>query len=104
MVAIQMTGVRYDISDKVKEYIAQKFDPLHKFHPQLNRLHVTIHEAEKHGFRIDVEMHLPHGRDLVAHDTEETVYSAIDCVADKCRAQLRKVHDKEAHHERRVRA
>ncbi len=100
MVAIDVTGVRYSVSDKVKEYIHTKIGNLQRFHPDLQRLHVTIHEAERHGYRIDVDMHLPHHRDVVAHDTEDTVYSAIDHVTDKCAAQLRKIHGKESarHH------
>jgi ribosomal subunit interface protein len=95
MVDIQITGVRYSVSDKIREYITQKLGGLKRFHPELNRLHVTIHEAEKKGFRIDVEMHLPSSKDVIAHDEEETVYSAVDCVADKCAAQLRRLHGKQ---------
>lgn len=95
MVAIMITGVRYNVSDKLRQHIEDKMAPLARFNPDLQRLHVTIHEA-KIGYRIDVEMHLPNHQDIIAHDTEETVYSAIDCVTDKCAAQLRKLHDKRA--------
>jgi ribosomal subunit interface protein len=96
MVAITISGVRYNISDKIRQHVEDKMVPLRRFNPDLQRVHVTIHEAEKHGYRIDVEMHLPNHHDVIAHDTEETVYSAIDCVIDKCAAQLRKLHDKQA--------
>ncbi len=95
MVDIQITGVHYDVSDKVRAYIQTKLGSLSRFHSGLQTVHVTIHEAEKRGYKVDVDMHLPHGKDVIAHDQEPTVYGAIDVVSDKCAAQLRKIHDRE---------
>jgi ribosomal subunit interface protein len=100
MVDINITGVRYEISDKVRAYVHEKLQHATRIHPSLSKVHVTIHEGEKFGYRVDVEMHLPQGKDVVAHDSEETVYGAIDIVSDKCAAQLRKIHDKAAGHHR----
>ena len=100
MVDIHISGVHYTVSDKVKTYVTDKMASLTKYHVGLNKVHVTIHPQEKHGYRVDVDMHLPHGKDVVAHDSEDTVYSAIDVVHDKAAAQLRKIHEKEAHHHR----
>ncbi len=96
MVELHISGVHYQVSDKVKAYINDKMSTLGRFHAGLRKVHVTIHPQEKNQFRVDVDMHLPHGKDVVAHDAEETVYSAIDVVHDKAAAQLRKIHDKEA--------
>jgi ribosomal subunit interface protein len=96
MVEIQITGVRYDVSDKVKQFVQEKLGSLERFNSGLRKLHVTIHHAEKHGFRVDVDMHLPHGQDIVAHDAEDTVYSAIDIVTNKCAVQLRKRHERQS--------
>lgn len=98
---IQITGVRFEISDRIRTYVSEKLGGLKKFNAALNKIHVTIHQGEKAGYRVDVDMHLPHGKDVVAHDHEDTVYAAIDVVADKCAAQLRKLHDKHAHHNMR---
>lgn len=96
MVAIHITGVHCQISDKVKAYIEEKLGSLKRYHPRLDSLHVTIHEAERRGYRVDVDMHLPTGKDVVAHDREDTLFSAIDVVAGKCAAQLRRIHEKES--------
>jgi putative sigma-54 modulation protein len=96
MVDLHISGVHYDISDKVKTYVTEKLGSLAKYHAGLQKVHVTIHTQEKNQYRVDVDMHLPHGKDVVAHDAEATVYSAIDAVHDKAAAQLRKIHDKEA--------
>ena len=96
MVELQISGVHYQVSDKVKAYISDKLGGLAKYHAGLHKVHVTIHSQEHDRFRVDIDMHLPHGKDVVAHDAEATVYSAIDMVHDKAAAQLRKIHDKEA--------
>ena len=95
MVTIHITGVHFTVSDKVREHIADKFGALDRLHPRLNSLHVTIHEAEKFGYRVDVDLHLPSGKDVVAHDTEENLFAAIDVTAEKCAGQLRKIHERE---------
>lgn len=94
MVDIHITGVHYQISDKIRGYVTDKFSPLSKFSTGLNKIHVTIHPSEKHGYRVDVDMHLPHGKDVVVHDHEETVYAAIDVAHDKVASQLRKIHER----------
>lgn len=101
MADITITGVHFDVSERIRSYITEKLGSLSKYNAKLGRIHVSIHHADKKGYRVDVEMHLPHGRDVIAHDSEETVYAAIDVVHDKCAAQLRKIHDKEAHHSMR---
>ncbi len=95
MVDIHITGVHCRVSDKAKSYITEKFGGLKRYYPSLHSLHVTIHEAEKHGYRVDVDMHLPSGKDVVAHDTGDSMFSAVDVVAAKCAAQLRKIHDRQ---------
>lgn len=95
MPEIQITGVHFEISDRIRSYIQEKLGSLKKFHAKLGKIHVTIHHADKKGYRVDVDMHLPHGRDVVAHDSEETVYAAIDVAHDKCAAQLRRIHERE---------
>lgn len=104
MVNIHITGVHFQVSEKVKAYIADKLGGLDRLHPRLSSLHITIHEADKFGYRVDVDMHLPTGKDVVAHDTEENLFSAIDIVTDKCAAQLRKAHEREHSAHRREQA
>ena len=95
MVTIHITGVHFTVSEKAKAHIAEKFGALDRLHPRLTSLHVTIHEADKFGYRVDVDLHLPSGKDVVAHDTEENLFSAIDVAAEKCGSQLRKIHERE---------
>ena len=95
MVDIQISGVHFQVSDRVKAHVTDKLAGLDRFHSGLSRMHVTIHHDEKLGYQVDLDMHLPHGKDVVAHDREASLHAAIDVVADKAAAQLRKIHDKE---------
>jgi ribosomal subunit interface protein len=95
MVDIQISGVHFQVSDRVKQHITDKLGHLERFHTGVSKLHVTIHEAEKFGFRVDVDLHLPEGKHVVAHDSKETIYAAIDQVSDKCANQLRRIHQKQ---------
>jgi ribosomal subunit interface protein len=100
MIDIQISGVRFQISDRIRAYVQEKMGGLARYHQGLNKIHMTIHQGDKHGCRVDVDMHLPHGKDVVAHDSEETVYAAIDVVTEKCATQLRKIHSRDAEHPR----
>lgn len=95
MLDIQITGVHYSVSAKVSAYINDKLIHLDRFHPGLQTIHVTVQEAAKFGFRVDVDMHLPNHKDVIAHHEAETVYAALDGVVDKCSKQLVKIHEKE---------
>lgn len=98
MVDIQITGVHYDVSERLREHVGSKLGALERFSVGLQHLHVIIRKEANFGCRVDVEMRLTQGKDLVAHDSAETVYAAVDAVVDKCAAQLRKTHDKKARH------
>ena len=98
MLDIHITGVHYQVSNKLKEFIYEKLGALSRFNMGVEKMQVTIHAADKSGFRVDVEMHLPYGKDVVAHTRDETVYAAVDLIADKCAAQLRKLHSKRSSH------
>jgi ribosome-associated translation inhibitor RaiA len=40
-------------------------------------------------------MHLPMGKDVVAHEEGDSLFSAVDVVSAKCAAQLRKIHGRQ---------
>lgn len=103
MTDLTVTGVHYEVSDKVRRYAEEKLCNLNRFHPSLKRMHLKIQESANYGFRVDVEMHLPNNHDLAAHTEQETVYAAIDGVEDKCAKQLRRLHSKQADHHQRAR-
>ena len=95
MVDIHISGVHFQVSDRIKARIADKLGTLDRYHGDLSRMHVTVRHDAKHGYQVAVEMHLPHGRDIIAHEREPSLHAAIDLVADKAAAQLRRLHERE---------
>ena len=55
MVDIHITGVHFQVTDKVKTYIQTKLGALSRFHSGLQKVHVTIHEEAKHGYRVETK-------------------------------------------------
>lgn len=94
MLDIRLSGIHYQVSDKVRTYAEEKLAGLARYSQRLHRAHGTIQEESRHGFRVDVDMHLDDGFDVVAHASAETVYAAIDLVMDKCAKQLRRHADR----------
>lgn len=92
--SIRLSGIHYQISDKVRTYAEEKLAGLGRYSQRLHRVQGTIREESRHGFRVDIEMHLDDGFDVVAHASGETVYAAIDGVMDKCAKQLRRHSDR----------
>ncbi len=100
MVAITISGVHVNLDERVKTHINEKIGALSRFHQGLSKVHVTVHNAEKNRYRVDVDMHLGNHKDVVAHDAEDTIHAAIDVVSDKCASQLRKIHARDVHAQR----
>ncbi|GDY13655.1 hypothetical protein LBMAG53_25330 [Planctomycetota bacterium] len=100
MVAVHITGMHVEVTDQMRAYITEKLGSLGRFHKSLNKVHVTVHPADRRGFQVDVDMHLGHHKDVVAHDREPSFHGAVDVVTDKCAAQLRRIHAKEVHDHR----
>ncbi len=97
MTDIHISGVHnYKISDRLRGTVEEKLGSLSRFNIELTKIVVTIGEAENKCYRVDVDMHLSHEKDVVAHVVAPTVYAAIDGATDKCAAQLRKIHDKQS--------
>ena len=97
MVDIQVSGVHhFKISDRLREHVREKLGSLERFHLNMTKIIVTLGEAENKSYRADVEMHLAHEKDVIAHVVAETVYAAIDKAADKAAAQMRRMHSKHA--------
>jgi ribosomal subunit interface protein len=91
---IQIAGVHCEVTDRIKAYVQDKIGALSRYCQDLTQIHVTLHQGAKFGFRVDVEMHVGKGKDVIAHDSEDTLFSAIDIFADNCAQQLRRRHDR----------
>lgn len=94
--SIDITGIKYNVSDKTEKYVLDKVGKLDRYVPmharktmtadvklrQVNRDHGNKYEAE-------VIMHVP-DKVITAKDTTMNMMAAIDIVEAKLIAQLRK--------------
>lgn len=97
--SIDITGIKYNVSDKTERYVLDKVGKLDRYVPmharktmtadvklrQVNRDHGNKYEAE-------VIMHVP-DKVITAKDTTMNMMAAIDIVEAKLIAQLRKYKD-----------
>ena len=99
MTDIQISGMHsYKVSQRLRDYIEEKLGSLTRFNVGLTKITVTVGEAENNSYHADVDMHLSHEKDVVAHVHAASIYAAIDGANDKCAAQLRRIHDKHSKH------
>jgi len=97
--SIDITGIKYNVSDKLHKYVIEKVGRLDRFVPtharksivadvklrQVNRDHGNKYEAE-------VILKVPE-KTIVAKDSTMNMHAAIDIVEAKLVAQLRKYKD-----------
>lgn len=97
--SIDITGIKYNVSDKLQRYIVDKVGKLDRYVPpharksvvadvklrQVNRDHGNKYEAE-------IIITVP-DKTIVAKDSTMNMHAAIDIVEAKLVAQLRKYKD-----------
>lgn len=97
--SIDITGIKYNVSDKMRKYIVDKVGKLDRYVPsharktvvadvklrQVNRDHGNKYEAE-------IILQVP-DKTIVAKDSTMNMHAAIDIVEAKLVAQLRKYKD-----------
>lgn len=97
--SIDITGIKYNVSDKLQKYIVDKVGKLDRYIPpharktvvadvklrQVNRDHGNKYEAE-------VILTVPE-KTIIAKDSTMNMHAAIDIVEAKLVAQLRKYKD-----------
>ena len=97
--SIDITGIKYNVSDKLQKYIVDKVGKLDRYVPaharksvvadvklrQVNRDHGNKYEAE-------IIITVP-DKTIVAKDSTMNMHAAIDIVEAKLVAQLRKYKD-----------
>lgn len=97
--SIDITGIKYNVSDKLQKYVIEKVGRLDRFVPaharktivadvklrQVNRAHGNKYEAE-------IILQVPE-KTIIAKDSTMNMHAAIDIVEAKLVAQLRKYKD-----------
>lgn len=94
--SIAITGVKYDIDDTTKKYVARKIGRLDRYLPRHARKSVTAEVKLKevnreHGNKYEAEiiLYVP-DKQLMAKDSTANMLSAVDIVEAKIATQLKK--------------
>jgi putative sigma-54 modulation protein len=94
---IEITGIKYDIDDMTKKYVAKKIGRLDRYLPRRARKSVSadvkISEVNQdHGnkYEVEVVLYVPDKKVITAKDSTVNVMAAIDIVEAKVATQLRK--------------
>ena len=107
--SIAITGVKYDIDDTTKKYVARKIGRLDRFLPRHARKSVSAEVKLKevnrdHGNKYEAEiiLHVP-DKQLTAKDSTVNMISAVDIAEAKIASQLKKYKELHIGHTGRTR-
>lgn len=101
---ISVTGIRYEVTDKMERYIRNKIGRLDRYMPRGSKKSVRaeVRLTEDKGKRNDkyeaeVILHIKNGN-LTAKESTLNMYAAVDIVEAKLKNQLRKHKEKHLDH------
>ena len=95
--AIQFTSRNNAGSEPLKLLVEKKLEALHKFAPNITKIHVTfsmdnlVHIAE-------AEIHIPKMNPIFAEAKTEDMYKSVDLLVEKLTTQLSRYKDKFSEH------
>jgi putative sigma-54 modulation protein len=102
---IEITGIHYEVSDKMKKYVLSKIARLDRFMPRTVRRSVRaevklteVPGKKNDKYTAEVVMHMPNSSQLTASEATLNMYAAVDIVEAKLKNQLRKHKDKHLRH------
>lgn len=96
---VEITGIHFDVSDRLQNYIEKKVSGLEKYiakHGRASaRAEVKLKESkakDKKEYTCEVILILP-GENIEAKDSTVNMFAAVDIVEAKLRTQLKKYKD-----------
>lgn len=110
MIKLNITGERYELNDKIKDYVNDKIGKLDKYLPKSERQvsHGEVVLTEEDGkaqnrFTAEVVIRFPHGV-VTAKESTINMYAAVDIIEEKVKSQILKHKDKTQNNRRRRRS
>ena len=95
---ISVTGQHLEVTDSLREYVTSKLGKLERYFDQVTNVHAIL-SVEKERQKAEATIHI-NGANLFAEAEDESMYAAIDALADKLDRQLKKHKEKRADHHR----
>lgn len=95
---ITVTGRHLDVTDSMRNYVAEKFERLERHFDQVQQVDVIL-GVEKQRQMAEATIHV-NGQHLHAESTMDDMYAAIDTLTDKLDRQITKHKEKLKDHHR----
>jgi len=98
---VKITGRHVSVTEEMKAYAREKTEKLVRFFDRIQEVRVVLDmEGERYTAEAIADVEL--ADDLVARETGQDIYAAIDTVSDKLERQLRKHKERlKEHHKGR---
>lgn len=94
---IQITGKNIELTEAIKNYINEKIGSLEKYYDKIYEARIEVERCSarqnKNNHRVLVNFHLPK-HVLRVEQTEDDLYTAIDCAREEMEAQIKKFKNK----------
>ena len=83
----KISGRHMDITDTMREYAQRKTERLHRYYDRIQEIEAVIEKSDRL-FEVEVIVDVEHAQPIMAKETSEDPYAAIDAVADKLERRL----------------
>ena len=90
---IEIVGRHVSVTESMRDYARKRMEKIVVEFPRLDRLRVIM-DMQKFINRVEVTAHASRDIMVEAHAEHEDMYAAVDAVADKAHAQLRRSVDR----------
>jgi putative sigma-54 modulation protein len=109
MIRLEISGVHFELDDKLTKYVERKIGGLDRYVPRKARsaLHARVVLVEEEGnqknrFTCEATLQLPH-EVVIAKEATINIYAAVDIVEAKLKHQLQKYKSKATNYRHRAR-
>ena len=86
---LDLTGLRIEVTDAIREFTERKIKKLDKFFAEVTICHVTFTDKSKGKQRIDIRIE-QNSRTFLAEENAEDLYYGIEAAISKIEGQVRK--------------
>ncbi len=90
---ITITGRSFNLSDKIKAHIYEKFQKLQKFFHRIEYIDVILEES--HQFHVEIKIGIPRQSPLIITENGDKMYSCIDKSLDRTVNSLSRLKEKQ---------
>jgi len=96
---INLTGHHVEVTPALRDYVVSKLERLERHFDHVTQVHVVL-MVEKLRHQIEANLNL-NGVQIFAKEESESMYAAIDALADKLDRQIMRHKEKSTDHRRR---